>query len=255
MKIKYSVNLDAVFSGVDPVTAIEGVKAAGYDCFEFMRYFGKDLQAMKSKADALGVICVSFSGKPKPINLTDPAAQNDFIEVLKGAVEATKIFGNKRLVVTAGDDTGARRDYQHKALVNALKKAVPIAAENNITLMLEPLNGRVNHIGTYLEYSDEGFEIINEVGSANVRLLYDIYHQQITEGDVLRRILANIKLIGHIHTAGSYGRKELDLGELDYRRIIEKIIEAGYDGYIGFEYWPAADNLTGLKRMRECMPR
>lgn len=255
MKVKYSVNLDAVFHGTDPVAAIEGVKAAGYDCFEFMRYFGKDLKAMKAKADSLGVSCVSFSGKPKPINLTDPNSHDEWIEVLKGAVDAAKIFGNKKLVVTAGDDTGARRDFQHRAIVAALKKALPIITENNITLVLEPLNGRVNHIGTYLESSDEGFEIIDEVDSANVKLLFDIYHQQITEGDVTRRMLAGLTKIGHIHTAGSAGRNELDVGELNYPKIIENVLAAGYDGYIGFEYNPVADSLSGLKRMREYLPK
>jgi hydroxypyruvate isomerase len=255
MKVKYSICLDAVFHGMDLLKAIEGVKAAGYEAFEFWRIYGKDLEAMKAKADAVGAACISFSGKGKPVNLTDPGDHEAWIEALTDSVKASKIMGNKRLVATAGDDTGARRDFQHNAIVEAIKKALPIIVENNITLLLEPLNGRKDHIGTYLESSDEGFAILDKVGSGNVKLLFDIYHQQITEGDIIRRMLPRISQIGHIHTAGSTNRNELDIGELNYPKIIETLIEAGYDGYIGFEYFPVADSLTGLKRMREYLPK
>jgi hydroxypyruvate isomerase len=255
MKPKYSICTDAVFRGMDSVEAIEGVKAAGFEYYEFWRYIGKDLQAMKARGDSIGVKCISCSGKAKPANLNDPREHAEWIEILKGSIEAAKVLGNKQLVVVPGNDTGARRDFQHKAIVKALKMAVPVLVESNITLVVEPLNGRVDHAGTYLEYSDEGFEIVEEVGSDNVKLLFDIYHQQITEGDILRRMLPRIKQIGHIHTAGSKGRNELDIGELNYPKIIEAICEAGYDGYIGFEYMPAGDSLTGLKRMFDYLPK
>ena len=255
MKVKYSICIDAVFRGKTSVEAIEGVKEAGYDAYEFWKPGGKDLQAMKAKGDALGVNCISFSGRGRPVNLNDPKEHENWIEVLKESVNAAKIMGNKRLVAPVGEDIGTRRDFQHKAIVKALKMAVPLLTENNITLMVEPLNGRVDHIGHYLQSSDEGFEILDEVGSPNVKLLFDIYHQQITEGDILRRMLPRIKQIGHIHTAGSRGRNELDVGELDYPKIILAVIEAGYDGYIGFEYMPVADSLSGLKRMYDYLPK
>jgi len=255
MKVKYSICTDAVFRGMDTVEAIEGIKAAGFLYYEFWRYIGKDLQAMKAKGDSLGVSCISCSGKAKPVNLNDPKDHAEWIEVLKGSIGAAKILGNKQLVVVPGNDTGARRDFQYKAVVTALKMAVPVLVENNINLVLEPLNGRVDHAGTFLEYTDEAFAILDEVNSSNIKLLFDIYHQQITEGDVIRRMVSRIKQIGHVHTAGSTGRNELDIGELNYPKVIEAILEAGYDGYIGFEYFPAGDSLSGLKRMYEILPK
>jgi hydroxypyruvate isomerase len=121
--------------------------------------------------------------------------------------------------------------------------------EAGITLLLEPLNGKVNHPGIYLESSDEGFEIIREVGSPNVKILFDIYHQQITEGDIIRRMTSNIDLIGHIHCAGNPGRHELDSGELDYGRIFKALESAAYKGYAGIEYFPAESPTEGLMRL------
>ena len=250
MKIKkFSICTDAVFRGKDVLEAVEGVKAAGFDAIEFWRSSNKDLPALKAKADALGVKCVSFSSKNKPSNLTNPGEHNLFIEGLKETINFAKIMGNKCLVATSGDDTGARRDFQHNAIIKVLKTAVPVLVENNMTLLLEPLNNRVDHPGNYLETSEEGFAILDKVCSPNVKLLFDIYHMQISEGDVVRRMVPRVRQIGHIHTAGSTGRNELDLGELDYIKVLNALADAGYDGYVGFEYFPVSDSLAGLKRM------
>jgi hydroxypyruvate isomerase len=136
-------------------------------------------------------------------------------------------------------------------MVAGLKAAAPLLEEAGITLLLEPLNGKINHAGIYLESSDEGFEILREVGSPNVKLLFDIYHQHITEGDIIRRITSNIDLIGHLHCAGNPGRHELDSGELDYIRIFKALDDAGYKGYGGIEYFPLHPAEEGLKQLRK----
>jgi len=255
MKFKYAVHIDAVFRRGDPVEALKGVKEAGFKYYEFSRTAGKDLDALKKTSDSLGLSCVCLSGKGRPVNLTDPNSHDEWIEVLKESINNAKILGPGCLVATAGDDTGARRDFQRRSIVNAFKKAIPIATENNITLVLEPLNGRVNHKGTFLESSEEAFDILDEINDPHVKLLFDIYHQQITEGDVIRRMVSGVKHIGHIHTAGSKGRNELNLGELNYPYVLESLVDAGYDGYIGFEYSPSGDSLEGLKRMFDYLPK
>ena len=245
--MKYSVCIDAVFQGMDSLEALEKVKAAGFEAFEFWMWPGRDLTALKNKADSLGLTCVAFVGKAAA--LTDPKECDPWVEGIREAAAAAKQMGVSCLIATTGDDTGAARSFQHRAVVEALKAVVPVLEETKLTLVLEPLNGRVDHVGTYLESSDEGFEILDKVGSENVKLLFDIYHQQITEGDIIRRMKARIKDIGHIHSAGSPGRHELDTGELNYRKIFEVLDEAGYKGHSGIEYFPAADALAGLKRV------
>jgi hydroxypyruvate isomerase len=165
-------------------------------------------------------------------------------------------MGTKLLISQVGSDTGAARAVQHKSVAAGLRAAAPLLEENNITLMIEPLNGSVDHIGTFLESSDEGFELVDEAGSKNIKLLFDIYHQQINEGNIIRRITANISRIGHLHAAGCPGRHELFTGELDYRNIFRTADEAGYLGLTGLEYFPQGDASAGLKQiiglMKQC---
>ena len=118
-----------------------------------------------------------------------------------------------------------------------------------MTLVLEPLNP-LDHVGYYLRTSDEGFAIIREVGSPAVRLLFDVYHQQITEGDILSHILPNIGLIAHFHGAGVPGRHEMTSGELDYASIFAAIDGAGYDRHFGLEYFPVGDAAASLVDFR-----
>jgi hydroxypyruvate isomerase len=161
-----------------------------------------------------------------------------YIAALKDTIEAAKKLGAPCIISQLGMDTGAARTFQHRSILAGLKAASPLLEENGLVLLAEPLNGRIDHEGTYLESSDEGFELVEEAGTRNIRLLFDIYHQQITEGDIIRRISAHINLIGHFHAAGVPGRHELFLGELDYGRIFEAIDKLGYTGALGLEYFP-----------------
>lgn len=138
--------------------------------------------------------------------------------------------------------------------MEGLKACVPYLEESGITLVVEPLNVRVDHAGYYLYSSDEAAGIMREVGSPYVKMLFDIYHQQITEGDLIRRIREYIPYIGHFHAAGNPGRHELYDGEIDYRKVFAAIGETGYDGYIGLEYFPEDEVEKGLAFAKQIMP-
>ena len=229
--------------------ALEQVKAAGFDAFEFWGWQNRDTDALAAKARTLGLACVCCC--TKFFNLTDPGQRDTFILGLKESIVQAHKLGASSLITQSGNDTGAVRPFQHRSILAGFKAAAPILEEAGITLLLEPLNGKVDHPGIYLESSDEGFEILDEVNSPNVKLLFDIYHQQITEGDIIRRMTAGIKHIGHIHCAGNPGRHEPDSGELDYRKIFKALASAGYKGYAGIEYVPAEPAAAGLGRLRE----
>ena len=113
--------------------------------------------------------------------------------------------------------------------------------------VVEPLNTKLNHPGYFLSASKEAFDLIDEVGAQSVRVLYDIYHQQITEGDILRSLLPNLDKAGHIHAAGAPGRHELTQGELNYPNIFKQLRAAGYEGYVGLEYSPQQAPEEGLR--------
>jgi len=250
--MNYSICIDSIFNGMDSLEALEQVKTAGFNAFEFWHWKNRDMDALAKKTVSLGLSCSGFC--TSSFNLTDPGQRAVFLQCLKESIALTKKPGARFLITQSGMDTGESRDYQKQSIIDGLKAAAPMLEEGGVTLLLEPLNRKIDHPGIYLEYSDEGFEILKSVGSPNVKLLFDIYHQQITEGDIIHRITSHINEIGHIHCAANPGRKELDKGELDFRRIFIALEEAGYKGLAGIEYFPTEDALQGLKRLRELIP-
>ena len=242
----FSICIDSVFQGIDRLKALEQVKATGFHAFEFWDWQEEDIGPLAKMAEALELSCVGFC--TTCFNLTDPGQRETFISGLKESIVQAKKMGASSLITQSGNDTGQTRSFQQQSIIEGLKAAAPLLEGEGITLLVEPLNSRIDHYGIYLESSDEGFEIINHVGSPNVKLLFDIYHQQITEGDIIRRLTSNIKMIGHIHSAGNPGRHELDSGELNFIKVFSALESAGYKGYVGIEYYPADPPIEGLKR-------
>lgn len=118
-------------------------------------------------------------------------------------------------------------------------------------MVIEPLNLLVDHPGYHLSTSEDSFDVIERVGNPYVKILFDIYHQQITEGNLIQNITENIRQIGHFHAAGNPGRNEITKGEINYRYVFQSIKELGYTGYIGLEYMVPGDPDDGLQEARK----
>jgi len=128
-----------------------------------------------------------------------------------------------------------------------LTEAVKIAEDAGVTICMELLNSKVNHPGYMCDKSEWGFELCRRVNSPRFKLLYDIYHMQIMEGDLINRITKNIQYIGHFHTAGVPGRHELDENqEINYPAVMRAIAESGYQGYVAHEYTPLREPIPSL---------
>ncbi len=236
MNLKFSVCTDAVFRGQDTASVIPRVAAAGFSYIEFWGWQGKDLRAIRRAADENGVTVAACCVKQP--SLVDPAARNVFLSGLDESIQAAKVLGAKVLLTQAGQDTGAPRKTQTASLIEGLSLAASRAEDAGITLVLEPLNTRYDHKGYFLWSTEETAQVIDAVASPAVKILYDIYHQQIMEGDIVGTLLGNLPRIGHIHTAGHPGRHELTDGELNYRYVLARLDEAGYAGIVGLEYFP-----------------
>ncbi|WP_121741500.1 hydroxypyruvate isomerase family protein [Natronorubrum halophilum] len=212
---------------------------AGADAVEFWGWREKDLDRLEdaaAEADVPIVGCVAGG------TLTDPDAADDAVETIRESIAMAADLEIPSLIVTTGpDQDGLDRTTQHDAIVDVLSRVAPDAESAGVTLVLEPLNTAVDHPEYYLETSGEGYEIIDEVDSSSVRLLYDVYHQQVTEGNVIQNITENIDRIGHIHVADVPGRHEPGTGELHYENVFEAIEETDYDGYVGCEFSPVGD--------------
>ncbi len=156
-----------------------------------------------------------------------------------GVPNVITFSGNRRGM---SDDEGARNTI---AGLNRLKK---IAEDNGVTICMELLNSKVNHADYMCDHTAWGARVMQEVNSPNVKLLYDIYHMQIMEGDLIATIRANLQWIGHFHTGGVPGRHELDnTQEVQWDGVMRAIADAGFKGYVAHEFVPVRDSLTSLR--------
>lgn len=250
-----SVCIDAVFEGKFFNESCAAVKKAGIPAIEFWGWWDKDLDALQA-AQAnneleISACCTHF------ISLVDPALRANYLRGLEDSIKAAQRLGTQTLISQVGDfREGISRKEQHRSLVAGLREAAPMLEDAGITLVIEPLNERVDHAGYYLVRSDEAFEIIDKVNSSHVKVVFDIYHQQISEGHLIQNIVSNIDKIGHFHAAGNPGRHELQNGEINYPQIFAAIQKTDYQGYVGLEYWPLDEEpIDALKEVASWLNR
>ena len=169
---------------------------------------------------------------------------------MREAIKAAASVGAPNVIVMAGDREGLTDAEGADNSVAFLNNIKALAEELKVTLCIELLNSKVNHQGYMADHTAWGVDVCKRVNSPNVKLLYDIYHMQIMEGDVIRTIRDNIKYIGHFHTAGNPGRNEFDeTQELNYPAICKAIADTGYQGVLSHEYSPTRDALGTLEKM------
>ena len=244
--MKYSACIESLFKGNDFIERLKVVNSIGIKTFEFWAWWNKDIHQIKKAKEELGMNVSAFCTMKG--SLVDPSKRAEYLDGLKESIAVAKDLDCRNLISLVGNEIeGVAREEQNKSLVEGLKACAPIVEQSGISLLVEPLNTLVNHKGYYLYSSDEAFEIIENVGSSNVKILFDIYHQQITEGHLISRICSNIGKIGHFHAAGNPGRHELTNGEINYPEIFKAIEKTGYNGFIGLEYFPLRDVVEGLK--------
>jgi hydroxypyruvate isomerase len=234
--MRYCVPVPCFYQNIPFADAIRRIGGLGFDCAETYGWKGMDFAGVRAACLDSGVELLSMC--TTDFRLTTPEARAAFLEGLRESCEAANKVGASRLITQVGQDTGAPRAAQHESILAGLRASVPILEEHGITLMIEPLNTLVDHKGYYLWSAVEGFELVKECGHPLVKVVYDVYHQQICEGNIIPNITNNIELIAHLHGAGHPGRIELQFGETDYRNVLAAADKAGYKGAFGLEYRP-----------------
>jgi hydroxypyruvate isomerase len=235
---------------MDFCDAIRKVAELGFNAIETYNWKNLDTDAVRRTLDETGVELISMC--TTEFRLTDPQYREARVNGVRETCEAAKKMGVRKLITQVGNDTGAPREEQHASIVAGLRAGAPILEEYGVTMMIEPLNTYVNHPGYYLWSAQEAFDIIREVGSPCVKVIYDIYHQQVMEGNIIPNIVNNLDLIAHLHGAAHPGRIDLQFGENNYRFIIDAVDKAGYTGCLGLEYrptMPAEESLKEAKRL------
>jgi len=169
---------------------------------------------------------------------------------MREAIKAAAAAGAPNVIVLAGDRKGLTDEEGLENSVLFLNNIKGLAEEQGVTLCTELLNSKVDHPGYMCDHTAWGVELCKRVNSPRVKLLYDIYHMQIMEGDIVRTVRQNIQFMGHFHTAGNPGRHQFDdTQEMNYRGICLGIADAGYQGYLSHEYTPTKDPLETLDKM------
>ncbi len=157
--------------------------------------------------------------------------------------------GVPNVITFSGNRKGMSDEQGAANCVIGLNKLKKIAEDNNVTICMELLNSKVNHKDYMCDHTAWGVGVMEQVNSPNVKLLYDIYHMQIMEGDLIRTITDNAKWLGHFHTGGVPGRHELnDHQEVQWDGVMRGILATGFTGYVAHEFVPAADPLTSLRQ-------
>lgn len=172
------------------------------------------------------------------------------IELYKVRLAQTAAAGFPNLICFSGNRDGMSDEQGLENCAIGIKRLLPEAEKHGVTLVMELLNSKVNHKDYMCDRTPWGVELVKRVGSERFNLLYDIYHMQIMEGDVIRTIRDNHKFIGHYHTAGNPGRNEFapgDVQELNYPAIMQAIKETGFKGFVGQEFVPKRDPIASLR--------
>jgi hydroxypyruvate isomerase len=168
-------------------------------------------------------------------------------ERFKGQVQLAVEHGAPSIIVFSGNRKGMSDEEGLENCVIGVKQVMPMAEDKNLLVCMELLNSKVNHPDYMCDHTKWGVELVKRVGSPNFKLLYDIYHMQIMEGDVIRTMKDNLQYIGHLHTGGNPGRNEIDeTQELNYKAISQAIVDMGYKGYMAHEFIPKRDPMTSL---------
>lgn len=197
-----------------------------------------------------GLAVASMTGHGSLPDGLNKRSNHDRIEVeLRESIDIAARHGIPGLICFSGNIQPHQTEIEAiTAVADGLARIAPYAEEKGINLNVELLNSKIDHPGYQCDHTAWGVAVCERVNSPRVKLLYDIYHMQIMEGDVIRNIRENIKWIGHFHTAGVPGRHDLDdTQELNYRGICRAIAATGYDLYLGHEFRPKGDPIQSLR--------
>jgi len=234
------ISLDDLFA-----TAAE----IGYAAIEFWAR-GNNYEEVIETARRHGLAVASMSGHESLPDGLNKRSNHERIEAeLCESIDIAARYGIPGLICFSGN----RQPYQTEleaidACAEGLRRIAPYAEEKGVNLNMELLNSKVNHPGYQCDHTTWGVAVCERVNSPRVKLLYDIYHMQIMEGDIIRTIRQNIKWIGHFHTAGNPGRHDMDdTQELNYAGICRAIAETGYDLYVGHEFMPKGDLIQAMR--------
>lgn len=228
------------------------IKNLGYEAVEFWTCESLgDFESVFKTISEIGLQIATISGHDSlPDGMNNPENHDRIEKELRESIEVAARYKIPGLICFSGNRNGRDSDSTGmKECARLLRRVAPLAEKKGVNLNMELLNSKVDHPGYQCDHSDWGFALCDMVGSDRVKLLYDIYHMQIMEGNIIETIEKNWQYIGHFHTAGVPGRQDMDSSqELNYAPIARMINKTGYPWFVGHEYKPKGEVWQSLEK-------
>lgn len=231
---------------------LEIVAEAGYQGVEltgqFQKWSPEETKRVMTKMRSLGLVFDLLSGV-RP-GFADPSGSTDFLAAVTAQLKAARDLESPQINLKSGNRLDAvSAEAQHAASVENLKRAADLVAANHVQIVIEPIDPLENP-AMYLTSVSEAFEIVRQVGSPQVRVLYDFYHEQRAYGNLIEKLEKNIDLVGLVHIADVPGRHEPGTGEINYQNIYRRLAGLQYNKFITMEFYPTGDPVTALRNAR-----
>ncbi len=246
----FAVNLEMWWTDLEPLDRIEAAAATGFGAVEIWFWRRWDVSELARRAAGLGLAVAQIGGWDFEPRLGDPDVQPGFEDGIGRAIEAAHLLGAPRINLNGpylrpGEDPADVRNR----VADALSRVVSLAEDAGVTLMVEPMNLRVDHPGYSLPTSADVVAVCTQVGSDALGVNWDLYHLQISEGDLSGHVAEHRSHVAYLQVADHPGRHEPGTGEIDYRFLLPFIRRLGYDGPIGLECSPATDPESAVARI------
>jgi hydroxypyruvate isomerase len=250
---KLSVMLWTVYEKLPFDQRIEKVAEAGYHAVElvneYKNFSKEDYAKFRAKKSELHLTVDATSGISH--SLCDSSQRDAFLNEVRAKLPVLEELECNKLIVLSGDKVPGQTPQQmHENCIEGLKRAADITAAENVGLLLENIDPEENP-KYFLTSVSEGFEIVRSIGASNVHFLYDFFHDQIAEGNLLAKLEKNLDLIGVVHIADVPGRHDPGTGEINYPNIFRKLGQLGFNGYVAMEFIPEGETVAALRAARE----
>lgn len=247
-RTRFAVNVEMWWRKLPFLQRLEQAARFGFPAVEFWPWQGKDIKAIAEACQRLKLDVAQFTAWGFRPGLNDPKNHNRFVEAIEQGCEVARQLNCRMMTVVGGDEVpGLTLGQMHDNIITGLRKAAPIAQKHNVTLILEPMNVRVDHKGHSLFGSEPTLRIINAVGSRFVKINWDLYHMQITEGDLCGHLREGIESIAYVQLADHPGRNEPGTGEVRYPRVLKELSNLKYRGFVGLECRPKTTELEAAR--------
>lgn len=236
---RISCCIDMMFAYTDFYSRFEAVKNCGINAVEFWKWSDKDIDRVSelSKKNGLTVSVFNLDSRDKKLSydlsrgIINAGRKEEFVKALEESMPVYHKLNARAMIVLIGEN----REYSEQNSYQCLKAARPILEKENINLIIEPLNN-IDRKGYSMPYAKPVFKLLRRINSPHIKMLYDIYHQNMMKDFSVTDIKNNIDIIGHFHVADTNGRHEPGTGNVDFGNILKEISSLDYKGYVGLEY-------------------